>query len=97
MAQVNIEPPSFVCETKTYAEYKEDLKRWSRLTSLEKKHQADMVIYRLDGHPSGIKEKIRTISSQMLQFKRAVFSASKCIFEFFRHCLLSVTALTMKI
>ena len=53
----NIEPPSFVSNTKTYAEYKEDLRRWSRLTTLEKKYQADMVIYRLDGHPSGAKEK----------------------------------------
>ena len=62
MAQINLEPPSFVCETKSYAEYKEDLQRWSRLTenSIGKKHQADMVIYRLDGHPSGIKEKITT-------------------------------------
>ena len=57
MAQ-NIQPPSFVSETKTYAEYKEDLKRWSRLTSLDKNLQAEMVIYHLDNHPSRIKEKI---------------------------------------
>ena len=56
----SIKPPSFVSSSKTYAEYKEDLKRWSRLTSLEKKHQADMVVYCLDGHPSGVKEKIVT-------------------------------------
>ena len=56
----NLKPPSFVSDTKTYAEYKEDLKRWSRLTSLEKKQQADMVVYHLDGHPSGVKEKIVT-------------------------------------
>ena len=56
----NIKPPSFVSDTKTYAEYKEDLKRWSRLTTLEKKHQADMVVYYLDGHPSGVKEKVVT-------------------------------------
>ena len=56
----NIKPPSFVSATKSYAEYKEDLKRWARLTTLEKKYQADMVVYYLDGHPSGVKEKIVT-------------------------------------
>ena len=65
----NIEPPSFVSETKTYAEYKEDLKRWSRLTTLARKHQADMVVYRLDGHPSGIKEKIVTQISDKIEGK----------------------------
>lgn len=59
MAQ-NCEPPSFISETKTYAEYKEDLERWSRLSSLDKKLQAEMVVHRLDGHPSRIKEKIVT-------------------------------------
>ena len=65
----NIEPPSFVSNTKTYAEYKEDLKRWSRLTSLEKKYQADMVVYRLDGHPSGVKEKIVTQIGSVIEGK----------------------------
>ena len=65
----NIKPPSFVSSTKTYAEYKEDLKRWSRLTSLDKKHQADMVVYHLDGHPSGVKEKIVTQISEKIAEK----------------------------
>ena len=59
MAQ-NIQPPSFISETKTYAEYKQDLKRWSRISTLDKKLQAEIVIYYLDGHPSRIKEKIVT-------------------------------------
>ena len=59
MAQ-SIEPPSFLSETKTYNEYKEDLRRWSRILSLDKKLQAEMVVHRLDGHPSRIKEKIVT-------------------------------------
>ena len=59
MAQ-SIEPPSFISDTKTYTEYKEDLKRWSRITSLDNKLQAEMVVHRLDGHPSRIKEKIVT-------------------------------------
>jgi hypothetical protein len=64
----NIKPPSFVSDTKSYAEYKEDLKRWSRLTSIEKKHQADMVVYCLEGDPSGVKEKIVTqISDKIIE------------------------------
>ena len=59
MAQ-SIEPPAFISETKTYAEYKEDLERWSRISSLDKKLQAEMVVHRLDGHSSRIKEKIVT-------------------------------------
>ena len=46
-----LEPPSFVSEKKSFGEYKKDLLRWSRLTSLDKKVQAEMVVYRLEGHP----------------------------------------------
>ena len=49
-----LEPPSFVSEKKSFGEYKKDLLRWSRLTSLDKKVQAEMVVYRLEGHPSRI-------------------------------------------
>ena len=59
MAQ-NVQPPSFISETKTYEEYKEDLQMWSRITSIDKKLQAEIVVYNLDGHPSRIKEKIVT-------------------------------------
>ena len=38
-----LEPPSFVSEKKSFGEYKKDLLRWSRLTSLDKKVQAEMV------------------------------------------------------
>ena len=62
-----IQPPYFISDVKTYSEYKEDLKRWSRLTSLEKKLQAEMVVYFLDGHPSQIKEKIVTHFGDKLQ------------------------------
>ena len=58
-----LEPPSFVSEKKSFGEYKKDLLRWSRLTSLDKKVQAEMVVYRLEGHPSRIKEKITTQTS----------------------------------
>ena len=54
-------------DKKSYAEYKADLKMWSRITSLEKSVQAEMVIYRLDRHPSRIKEKITTQLGDTLQ------------------------------
>ena len=38
----NLQPPSFIGDTKSYAEYKEDLKRWSKLTSVDKKLQAEI-------------------------------------------------------
>ena len=57
----NIEPPpAFVSETKSYAEYKNDLEMWSRITGLDKKLQAETVVYRLEGELSRIKEKIVT-------------------------------------
>jgi hypothetical protein len=49
-----------VSEKKSYAEYKADLQMWSRITSLDAKVQAEMVVYRLEGDPSRIKEKIVT-------------------------------------
>ena len=39
---------------------KKDLLRWSRLTSVKPELQAELVVYRLDGHPTNIKEKIVT-------------------------------------
>ena len=33
---------------------------WSRLTSLDKKLQAEMVVYKLENHPSRIQQKIAT-------------------------------------
>ena len=54
-------------EKKSFGEYKKDLLRWSRLTSLDKKVQAEMVVYRLEGHPSRIKEKITTQLGDQLE------------------------------
>ena len=62
-----IEPPSFISDTKNYTEYKADLLMWSRISSLDKKVQAEMVVYRLDGHPSHIKEKIMTQIGEKLK------------------------------
>ena len=55
-----LEPPTFINENKTFEVYKKDLKMWSRLTSLDKKLQAKMVVYKLENHPSRIQEKIAT-------------------------------------
>ena len=52
------EPPAFISKTKSYSAYKADLKRWSRITSIDVKLQAEVVVYNLEGHPSRIKEKI---------------------------------------
>ena len=60
MATNNVEPPAFLSATHGYEEYKADLKMWSRLTPLDAKLQAEMVVYKLTGHPSRIKEKIMT-------------------------------------
>ena len=51
-------PPEFFEEHHQYAEYKKKLKRWSHITKVDKKHQAEGVLYNLEGHPSGIQEQI---------------------------------------
>ena len=55
-----LEPPTFISEKKSFDVYKKDLKRWSRLTTLDKKTQAEMVVYKLENHSSKIQEKINT-------------------------------------
>ena len=61
MATNRFEPPAFVSNKKSYATYKADLRRWSRITAIDKKLQAEVVVYSLDGHPSGIKDKIEVV------------------------------------
>ena len=58
MSSKVFEPPAFVSETKSYERYKDDLYMWARITSVPKKNQAEVVVYSLQGHSSGIKEKI---------------------------------------
>ena len=60
MSAKSKEPPAFISDTKSFATYKRDLNRWTKLTTLAKDKQADMVVHCLDGHSSGIKEKIDT-------------------------------------
>ena len=53
-------PPAFINDNKSYAEYKKDLLRWSRICGIDKKLQADHVVLSFDQHPSRIKEKVDT-------------------------------------
>ena len=52
--------PEFISENKSLDRYEKDLKRWSRRTTLDKKKQAEWIVLHLEGHSSGIKEKIET-------------------------------------
>ena len=67
--RMNLEPPSFISGNKSYAQYEKDLKQWSRLTSLDKKLQAELVVYKLEDHESKIKEKITTQIGDQLEGK----------------------------
>ena len=49
--------------------YEKHLKQWSRLTSLDKKLQAELVVYKLENHESKIKEKITTQIGDQLEGK----------------------------
>ena len=60
MSSGKIAPPEFIDYPSEYAEYKRKLQRWSRLTKTDKKQQAELVVYHLEGHPSGIQSKIDT-------------------------------------
>ncbi len=53
-------PPKFVEDASGYPEYKRKLMRWSRITKVEAAQQAEVVLYHLEGHHSGIQEKIDT-------------------------------------
>ena len=54
------EPPKFMDDASGYPEYKMLLLRWSRITKTPKEQQAEVVLYHLQGHPSGVQEKIDT-------------------------------------
>ena len=53
-------PPKFIDDPSQYEEYKKKLLRWSRITKTDPSQKADVVLYHLEGHPSGIQEKIDT-------------------------------------
>ena len=53
-------PPKFMDDMSGYPEYKKSLLRWSRISKVPENKQAEVVLYHLEGHPSGIQEKIDT-------------------------------------
>ena len=55
-----IEPPAFIGDNISYAEYRKDIMRWSRICGLDKKVMAETIVYNYENHPSRIKEKINT-------------------------------------
>ena len=53
-------PPKFIDDPAEYAEYKKKLLRWTRITKTDAAQQAEVVLYHLESHVSGIQEKIDT-------------------------------------
>ena len=53
-------PPKFIDDASGYPEYKKKLLRWTRITKIEPQKQAETVLHYLEGHSSGIQEKIDT-------------------------------------
>ena len=60
MAAKYLDPPAFIGPKRTYTMYRSDLMMWSRITPIKEESQAEVVVYNLEGHSSGIKEKIMT-------------------------------------
>ncbi len=56
----SIIPPKFIDDPAEYAGYKKKLQRWTRITKVAPKLQAETVVHFLEDHPSGIMEKIET-------------------------------------
>ena len=67
MSDTRHEPPEFCSDASGYAEYKRKLQRWSRITTVKKKQQAEVVVYHLEGHQSGIQDKIDTAIGDKIQ------------------------------
>ena len=56
---MNLQPPSFVSDSKTYKEYKRELKGWALVTTVEKSKQAIVVALSIPDEAEGnIKNKI---------------------------------------
>ena len=64
-----VTPPDFIVDAAEYPEYKKKLLRWARITKIEKSNQAEVVLYHLEGHPSGIQEKIDTALGKEVEDK----------------------------
>ena len=67
------DPPKFIEDASEYPDYKRKLLRWSRITTVDKKLQADVVLYHLEGHSSRIQEKIETSLGMTLWERKMVW------------------------
>ena len=62
-------PPKFIDDASGYPEYRKNLLRWSRISKVENEKQAEVVLYYLQGQPSGIQEKIDTALGDQVEDK----------------------------
>jgi hypothetical protein len=69
MATNGIIPPDFISGMKSYEKYKADLRLWSRLTTLDKKLQGEMVIYQMTDH---LKRKMRGCQQKLISNENGV-------------------------
>ena len=53
-------PPEFIDSPSEYPEYRKKLLRWTRITSEKKPQQAEVVLYHMEDHASGMQSKIDT-------------------------------------
>lgn len=92
MMTPHLKTPDFVSEKKSFKTYEKDLRLWSRLTTVAKKNQAEWIVLNLDGHPSGIKDKIQTSIGESLKKNKdgieALITFLKTIYDLdeFRDC-----------
>ena len=63
------DPPQFMDDNSGYPEYRKKLMRWSRITKVKPEKMAEVVLYHLEGHPSGIQTKIDTALGDAVEDK----------------------------
>ena len=82
------EPPSFISDEKSMAEYEEDVPMWSRLTTLQPEVHAEAIVFHLGKQKHPIKEKIMTAIgskiknnkeglSKLLKFLKTIYKADE--------------------
>ena len=62
------EPPSFISDEKSMAEYEEDVLMWSRLTTLQPEVHAEAIVFHLGKQKHPIKEKIMTAIGSKINY-----------------------------
>lgn len=91
------EPPSFISEEKTMAEYRADVEMWSRLTSLKPSQQAEAIVFFLGKQKNPIKEKIVTAVGDeiknnvngleiLLEFLDTIYKTDEMADSFQKYC-----------